>query len=97
MKQVFVALLLLLGSAGFAVAQGGEPTRDDTNVVVPDRVDPNDAAGYDECDPPAESFSLLNIMGGQKDGGSIVIQISNELTQLPCACYIDSGCGFIQK
>ncbi len=73
MKQFLVALMLLLGTVGFAAAQGGEPTRDDTNAVVPDRVDPNDAAelGCLSChegieairDPESEMMQQIVLIG----------------------------------
>jgi len=59
------------------------------------RIDPNDLALYDEGNASAEPLGLFDVMGGQENGGPGLIQVSDELADLPSAGYIDAGGGFV--
>jgi hypothetical protein len=61
------------------------------------RVDRNDASGDNERNAVTKPLSLLDIVGGQKNGGPEPMELGDELPQLPGAGYVDTRGGFVQE
>jgi hypothetical protein len=64
---------------------------------VGDGVDTNDFPPHDEGYSLTQSFSLFNVMRGQKDSGSGTVKVSDKLPDVASACYIDAGSGFVKE
>jgi hypothetical protein len=62
---------------------------------VLDSIDSDDTPCNYKCDTITKTFRLLDIVGGQKDGGPGPVKVGDELAKLLGTGHIDSRGGFI--
>jgi len=66
-------------------------------LAVPKRIAPDDPPGHEERDAAAQALRLLDIVRGQEDRLSGLVEIGDRLPDPAGAVHVDPRCGLVEK